>query len=788
MPFHWMRTVLCILLGSWFFSTLALLADEPAPEPLTIESRYWQILPYVRWVYLDHAGDPWFSWRGGDVAASYDKPLHTLPEDEQMLLGDSKGRIWVSKRSNAYGTEPARYYDGSKWHETDIRARLATEDAKGRVFLLDATTIHVLHGDRWSRHQIFPSDSYPDPHFLKDAVGRMWFWATSTSSPGDAKRPGTRGLWVFNAGEWLNYNTDNGLPINDIEALLPLDEGRFLVVHAENNAQVDKTAFPDLSIWSPDRKLTAKEMAVFPSGQIPTRVFFMATDPDGKHYFYGGDKSKHFTVSTDGTVAWLSESESASVGSMLHGVYENGRTFYSRPEDKPPPAPVDPREVVCQDRTGRFYFRYAPYGLGVGVLWPSQERSGDTLRMTQPRRMHRVLQGADGTIWGQPMDGFLARWDGIGWQDAPVKIPPHPEWRNRSSPPWHRWYRQGPTLLPGANGAFLVVTVRDVYQDAAAGLKKEVVKADEKFWLEAWLLKDGKWLGPQRLGELLRAESAFLVEHFTTNSRQSGPFSMQSDGKRLWAAFGGKVFVHTDGAVTDWSPPERLAGDLPASSLCRMPDGRMLWCTVSAETELQLLALTYDGARIAGEPLPIAETLPYLQLGGSMQPGGADDWYPYATKGGDLWLWLRDRLLQFREGKWVLRKDLNRPLHEEADGSLWFLSGNTEGRGYRIVKGDQTLIYPGDNNYGLRTHAGLLTPSPSGELHAICGYWLVTLSAAETPLKREVIKARIAEHHIGGRDAGGYGDAAFGHAFELEKGRFLFDNGFIGSESQIKGP
>lgn len=780
MSFHWVRTVLAIWVGTWLLNTLVLLADEPAPKQLTIANQYWQILQDVRWVYLDHAGEPWFSSRGGDVAASYDKPLHTLPEDERMLLGDSKGRIWVS---STYRTTPARYYDGSKWHETDIQARLATEDAQGRVFLLDATTIHVLDGDQWSRKQIFAQDTYSDPHFLKDAEGRIWFWAAAARSPGESARPGTRGLWVFKAGEWLNHNTDNGLPIDDIEALLPLDNDRFLVVRAENGSQVNKKAISDIYIWSSDRKLNAKRLELFPSDQVLTRLAFIATDPDGRHFFLGeGGKSKYFFVSANGAVEWLLESQVASLGHMLKGLYENRRTFYSRIEDKPPPAPAQPREVICQDRQERIYFRHAPY-LGVGVLWPSQERGGDTLRIAQARPMRRVLRGTDGTLWGQPRDGFggglpggrlgdggvvLSRWEGAGWQDTPVQIPPYPKWDLHPSPPWNG-LPKGAVLLPGANGSFLVVAVRSVYQDAAAGMKKDIVKADEKFWLEAWLLKDGKWLGPQRLKELLKAEHAFFVEHFNTNSRQSDFLSIQSDGKHLWVAYGGQVFVHTVNAVANWNPPERLALNLPASSLCRMPDGRMLWCTVGTETQtLQLFALTYDGAAIAAEPLSIVEPLPpYMQL------GGADDWYPHATKSGDLWLWLRDRLLQFRDGKWVLRKDLDRPLHEEPDGSLWFLPGSEGDRGYRIVKGRETLTYTAANNYGL----GLLTPAASGELHAVCGYWLVTLSAAETPLKREVIKARIADQYLG-----------VGHAFELEKGRFLFDNGYIGSESQIKVP
>ena len=98
-------------------------------------------------------------------------------EGERLLLGDSQGRIWVSMAITS-----ARYYDGNKWHVTGIKARLATEDARGRVFLLDATAIHVLDGDKWSRKQIFAQDTYSNPHFLMDAQGRIWFWASTTTS------------------------------------------------------------------------------------------------------------------------------------------------------------------------------------------------------------------------------------------------------------------------------------------------------------------------------------------------------------------------------------------------------------------------------------------------------------------------------------------------------------------------------------------------------------------------------------------------------------------------------
>src|SRR5262249_17900272 len=145
-------------------------------------------------------------------------------------LGDSKGRIWVK---NSYQNKPIRYYDGSAWHETEIKGHLATEDDSGRVFLLDATTIHVLNKDKWTQTQIFARDTYSDSHFLKDADGRIWFWAASTRSPGDPERPGTRGLWVFNAGKWLNYNTGDGVPTNEVGAIVPLDKDRFVIVQPD---------------------------------------------------------------------------------------------------------------------------------------------------------------------------------------------------------------------------------------------------------------------------------------------------------------------------------------------------------------------------------------------------------------------------------------------------------------------------------------------------------------------------------------------------------------------------
>src|SRR5204863_4142960 len=98
---------------------------------------------------------------------------------------------------------------------------------------------------------------------------------------------------------------------------------------------------PKASIWSPSRKLTEQETALFPPGKTPTRVIFVATDPDRKNFFYcEGGTSKYFSMTTDGTFAWLSEPQIAALHRILQGLYDNRHRLYSRLDENPPPAPV----------------------------------------------------------------------------------------------------------------------------------------------------------------------------------------------------------------------------------------------------------------------------------------------------------------------------------------------------------------------------------------------------------------------------------------------------------------
>ncbi len=718
----------------------------PAAEPITIREQYWQVLPRASWVGVDHKGDPWFPCVGGDVAASYDETPHTVSPYERMLLGDSSGRIWTYKR---YKNESTRYYDGKVWHETQIKSRLAAEDDAGRVFLFDAVTIHVLDKGAWSKHTVFAAPSGCHARFKKDDAGRMWFWGTEASR-GSAtlpRWPGTRGVWVFNKGTWTNRHTGNGFPVDDMAALLPLSDGRFLIVRS------DYAKSPSVFLWSPDRKLAKGEATLFAPAETARQVSYCGTDLASVHILSGrGGRSELFTVSADGAVTWLSEKQIESYRQTPKGIYENGHNIYWRFNRPPPLCPVHPHEVICQDRHGRIYFRHRP---GVGVLWPKHEKPGDTLRVAHGRRVTRVFRDSSGTVWGQTFrePTVLVKWDGERWQDTPVKLVPHPRWFCHHGPPWHSWHVQMPVLLPGDDGTFLAVALRDVYQDIATEPtsgeidwgevltrgKELAEKRGKAYWFEGWLHKNDKWIGPLPIEELLQTHRATLTAQFTANPKQTAPFMLQSNGKCLWAAYEGKVVALADGKKGRWELSGKPKQGLPKVGLCRLPDGRMLCSSPNGEYKgFQLHALSWQHDRIAAEAFPLPEQAAYSS-------NYRNDWFPYSTKNGDLWLWLGYRTCQFRDGNWRVREDLNRPMFEETDGSIWFLPGDgfdsrsDKNRGYRIAKGDATYTFPWPREYEF----GRLTLTPGGQVHADCMRWHVTLSAATDPRKRRIEKARI---------------------------------------------
>jgi hypothetical protein len=417
----------------------------------------------------------------------------------------------------------------------------------------------------------------------------------------------------------------------------------------------------------------------------------------------------------------------------------------------------------------------------------AEAQPGDVLKVQEPRAMKMVMQYAAGTIWGEPHSGdmLLARWDGKAWQDTPVKRWPHPKWQARQSAPWYEWSQPDHWLIPGRDGTFLAVVVHDVYQLALAQAKDKTklnnwmaaTKAGEKLakqhgkdhWLEGWLLRDGKWIGPLPLEKQLQQEQKTLIKSFTAYPKLHRQFNLQSDGKRLWVAYQGKVFVHEGDTVLEWKPtePPKEYHWPPHFGMCLLPDGRMLCSYFWAnEKGYHLTALRVDKGKMVAEkyPEPVWPELLYSTYHLGM----------YVTAEKQLWMWL-DRngislVWEFQQnGKWIVREDLGLPLFEEADGAMWFLPGkghenDNEDRGYRVLRGGITKTYPWPKQYPF----GVLTLSRSGEVYGAAASWLFTLGPAADPLLRPLTKVQKLSKSI-----------SPGPVFRDAAGNFLFSSGEI---------
>ncbi|MEI8372545.1 MAG: hypothetical protein WCJ35_06895 [Planctomycetota bacterium] len=737
-----------------------------AADPVTIREVYWQVLP-VGWVYADHAGRPWFPTVNGDVALSAGRETGQLAADQILLLGDRAGRIWVNQRYRS--NPPTRYFDGKSWHDTGIQARGAFEDSTGRVFLADVTHVHVLDGATWSKQQVFQQRRAADGHFAEDSQGRVWFWAVAYHGGHWGEYPGTRGIWCYDRGKWMNYNQDSGLAVEDIAALVPLSDDRFLVL-----GTLDKKANKNQCVgWSPSQKPIAGVQDFFslkPSG----RIRYLGVDLDSLHHFDAEGLKVDDAVSFDtrgrvvvlprGAAKVLSKAEAERAAQLPVGLYENRGRILGRLSEIPPTAPCQPGEAICRDRLGRIYFRYHDR---VGVVWPKFEKPGDMVRLqSDSAQVQPLFQTRDGTIWGMPRgierdlwgkprdeQVSLVCWDGRRWEDTPVKTLPHPRWTAHPTPPWDRWARS-PLFLSGGD-TVLAVVVRDIYQDMQAAAKgkelddwRQIERTGREqsgvggktTWYEAWMYDGGNWSGPEKLPTLIEKRWAVLAEKYQQPARRGEWLAVQGDGhKRLWVAYDSTVSALDQDGVKQWTVPNDSQQAAGYYQFCRLPDGRML---LSAHLK-GLWALSVTDGKIVAEKFSAPEcNMPYYRL---QSPAA------FVARDKSLWMTSGDYLVwRFRDGRWEQRKDLAFFLFEDGDGSLWFRPGEESKfgptRGYRLVKGNQTTTFPWPAEYEF----GDLTPTHDGRLLAACGYWIVQLDKADESQKRPITKARIADRYLGG--------------------------------------
>jgi len=751
---------------AWAITAVAFTVPSVAAE-IVIREQYWQKLPKVYSVYLDHVGEPWFGVGvEGDVAATYAAGPHTVSGYDVMLLGDKAGRIWVQKR---HRQGPARYYDGRAWHETTINPLHAVEDRSGRVFLIDESSAHVFDGQTWTRQPLVDEGAgVGSVQTVIDERGRVWIWSDPDwqARAEVAKHRGIHGAWCFDSGRWTRYSVADGFPAEQIWMLIPLSDDRFMVLKRPVARE------QNYGFWSPAEPRDTRERPFLPPGDSVRQLKINSVDSAGRHLFLAEDAVRASTgrsgrdwllMERNGTSRLLGEEEGRSVFRRHRGAYAGSPRMFGRIEDDPPPAPVRLDSALAEDRHGRRYFSLWPDD-GVGVLWPKHERPGDVLRINpieendRRRQSTEVIRGSDGRIWDTA--NGIREWVDGAWQETTIKKLPHPNWYARPSAPWYGLGED--TVLVGGEGTLAVIQVRDVYQDAFAKRRAAKNPADDDggirmafdpsiadaeaegertgiyHWLEGRLLDQGRWTDPRPIDEFLVRNRSTLARAFTERRGTPSAFSLQGDDDRLWAVYEGKV-VHLAGDT-------KLELSLPDKprrvSTCLLDRDRLLCAWLAEKTQRYVVVRLQAGALAVDDFAGPNSLPPHV---GYASPS------LWLTKHGSLFLWLhRDHRFhsdsdgdawERRDGAWKFRDDLGAGLFEEPDGPFWCLAKKKPSlgearqfRGYLVVQGSETHPFPLPEYCA----AGLLTPGPNGKLNAAYGYWFLTLGSAENPLERPV--------------------------------------------------
>lgn len=344
------------------------------------------------------------------------------------------------------------------------------------------------------------------------------------------------------------------------------------------------------------------------------------------------------------------------------------------------------------------------------------EPSG-TISFRENGEIGRVLQDSSGDLWLVENDGGLT--SGLrqltekGWTQTPVKQLPHPNWTARPAPPWNG--KTGPVVvISGKNGSLLAVVLRDIYQDMVKDLPKDhdhwnISKlegekyngATEKVWLEGWLRKQGKWMGPTRIEKLLKDEYDTIRKDFQDSRSLPMHFDLVSDGQTIWTIFNGQLTAY-DGekTLTRQMPRDEKWRHylLGAYKFFRHPDG--LWCYTRvndtfdiAQVSLkegrivatQLPGLTYKGRVHPVWQLPRFHVTSDKQVIATIFESGPTTMHPYF----------------FKDGAWKRHDDLGQFWLEDADGNLWFQREDRwkETTGYDVIRGNNAETFPMPNTW-----------------------------------------------------------------------------------------
>ena len=194
-----------------------------------------------------------FIGRGGEVFF-----YGTAPADDELgtfvagtpVLHDSRGRLWCTANGNSIGADgdtiappPGAFFNTFDLTDGLSRPRITGyEDSRGRVWFGHSRGVVWRDGAGWHAKDLAePNDievrrPMSAPLFAEDSAGRVYIWARWPAVLQDGSRMftrepncGTKGFWLFDGADWRQFTSADGLPLDRVEAVIPLGHDAALV-------------------------------------------------------------------------------------------------------------------------------------------------------------------------------------------------------------------------------------------------------------------------------------------------------------------------------------------------------------------------------------------------------------------------------------------------------------------------------------------------------------------------------------------------------------------------------
>ncbi len=784
-------------------AAVALAVIVPAASAdIDIRPAYFQTIPYD--VIVDARGTPWFRDRAG---------IHNVRGELVCKapygvwhLADRRGRFWFTV-GDQYTPPALHYYEKGQRIDPKVASQTVWEDSTGRVFAFDGHAVHVLTGDTWAKHTAMMPDhvrEIGEARFVEDRKGRVWVWLRYGNA--------LSGAWSFDGKTWTGHPIPGSDPGERVRLVLPFDDDWFLAAVAPPVPDLKRP--PRLVPFSPSRTPEQMARAAVFAGLPLEHTEYWGEALDGLRYFFRREGG--WAVTAAGAARPLADDVLTHLGSYPQGTSTTAvTTLLARPGDRLGRQVWRQGSWACgRDTQGRVYIRGAnppPHlrsDYATHVLWPEKEVFGDVLRLTPGRPGEYVkdlFRDAAGTAFARPTahPEVVRRWNGKAWAGTPVEPLPKAKWagKDRFPPPelaWSGFGLVGRSTATDSRTVFVRVKTRSAVTKDGEPLAPddEAGKDARPFYVyEAWTHRDGAWSDARPPAELLRANRKALTDARVRPQPTAGPGPVLGDGARLWFAHDWVVTVtEADGTthtavvpkphrvetprLTEEERKRRLFREMstgagPRPEFRSVPEPLMLSTLLQLDATSVLLVVAGTPAKtyrvtFRGTPRGIAVelvepdlpfTFPTIWSAGGGEPLA---WFDHREPPVPLdWIGIADSkytavghdLFALRDGRWVKRSDLYKPVVVAGDGAVWCLPTDWEKgtpRGSRLtlsrLRADVVERFAWD--YG-DERAGIGRPTPGAALLAGNGE-LTCLEPPTAPGGRATLRVLPTADPLGG--------------------------------------